>query len=237
MQCATVWLLTACLSISLCVVSGGVHVFSTQHTCHGDYNTDLVTTAESMKAQVLVSQDLQTIRHLRHKASAASPEMLLLLDPKCSAKCATIGYDVTFSIPSVFQEFLKVLRIDAGRPVHVEKQVCVQGGRSVVQTTSVSDYVLSDVRVRAHNTFPDAKTMHSVIDLHVNIPWYAVVLRSKILYHLKEALVRGDKEFAASLCGAGRSVCRVEKPVALPVLSGANLIALARGLIMTKYFS
>ena len=237
MQCATVLLLTACVSIPLCVMSGGVHVFSTQHTCHGEYNTGSVTTGESMKAQVLASQDFQTIRHLRHEASEASPEMLLLLDPKCSAKCATIGYDVAVSIPGVFQEFLKVLRIDACRPVHVEKQVCVQGDRSVVQVTSVSDYVLRDVRVRAHNTFPDAKTMQSVIDLHVSIPWYAAVLRSKILYHLKEALVRGDKELAAALCGAGRSVCRKEKSAALPVLCGANVSALVRGLIMTKYFS
>lgn len=230
MQFAIVWLLAASLSSLLCVVSGAVHGFTAQHACHGAYNTDSVTTAESMKAQVHASQDFRTIRHLRHEASAASPEMLLLLDPKCSAKCATIGYDVEVLMPGVFREFLRSLRIEVCRPVHVEKQVCVQGDRSVVQTTSVSDYVLSGVRVRTHNTFPDANTMHSVIDLHVNIPWYAVVLRSKILDHLKQTLVHGDKELAASLCGARRTVCRQEMPVALPVLCAANLSALVRGL-------
>ncbi len=123
------------------------------------------------------------------------------------------------------------------RPVHVEKQVCVQGGRSVVQTTSVSGYVLSDVRVRTHSTFPDAKTMQSVIDLHVNIPWYAAVLRSKILDHLKQTLVRADSDLAASLCATSRTGCRKEMPVALPMLCVANISSLARGLIMTKYFS
>lgn len=237
MQFAIVWLLTVSVISLLCVVSGAMHGFTTQHACHGAYNTDAVTTAQSMTAQVQASQDFRTIRHLRHDASAASPEMLLLLDPKCSAKCATIGYDVEVLMPRVFREFMSALRIEVHRPVHVEKQVCVQGGRSVVQTTSVSDYVLSDMRVRTHHTFPDAKTMQSVIDLHVNIPWYAVVLRSKILDHLKQTLVRADNELAASLCAASRTGCREDTPVALPMLCVANLSALARGLIMTKYFS
>jgi hypothetical protein len=214
-----------------------VHAFTTKHACLGTYSTDFVTTAESMKAQVHASQDFRTIRHLRHEASTASPQMLLLLDPKSSAKCATISYDVEVLMPPVFRELMSALRIETHRPVHVEKQVCVQGGRSVLQTTSVSDYVLSDVRVRTHTTFPDAKTMQSVIDLHVNIPSYAVVLRSKILEHLKQTLVRADSELAASLCATSRTGCRKDMPVAQPMFSVANLSSLARGLVMTKYFS
>jgi hypothetical protein len=237
MQFGIVWLLAASLSSVLCGVGGAVHGFTTQHACHGAYNTDSVTTTESMKAQVHASQDFRSIRHLRHEASVASPEMLSRLDPKCSTRCATIGYDVEVLIPRVFRDFMSALHIEVCRPVHVEKQVCVQGGRSVVQITSVSDYVLSDVRVRTHSTFPDAKTMQSEIELHVNIPWYAVVLRSKILDHLKQTLVRADNELSASLCKAGRIGCREETQAALPMLGAANLSALALDLIMTKYFS
>ena len=242
MQCSIVWPLAATLSSLLCVVSGAAHAFTTHgftthHACRGAYSTDSVTTAESMQAQVHASQDFRTIRHWRHEASAASPDMLLLLDPRRSAKCATISYDVEIPMPRVFRELMGALHIEGHRPVHVEKQVCVQGGRSVVQTTSVSDYVLSGVRVRTHTTFPDANTMQSVVDLRFNVPWYAVVLRSKILDHLKQTLERGVSELAVSLCGATRTGCRQEMPAAQPMLYAANLSALARDLIMTKYFA
>ena len=231
MMCVIVWLL--CTSLA-CVVGGSVHGFTRLHACHGAYNIESVTTAESMKAQVHASQDFRTVRHLRHWASVASPEMLSLLDPKCSSRCATIGYDVEVLMPRVFRDFLLALGIGVCRPVHVQKQVCVQGGRDVVQMTSVSDCVLSDLRVHAKNTFPDTKTMHSAVDLHLNIPWYAAVLRSKILEHLKQTLVRADNELSASLCRPSSTGCRQEMPVALPMLCTANLSALARDVMYQK---
>lgn len=225
MKCAVLWVL--CTSL-VCVVGGPAHGFTRLHVCHGAYNIDSVTSAESMKAQVHASQDLRSIRHLRHWPSVASPEMLSLLDPKCTSRCATIGYDVEVLMPRVFQDFIGALGITVCRPVHVEKQVCVQGGRDVVQMTSVSDCVLSGLRVHTKNTFPDTKTMQSVTALHVNIPWYAAVLRSKILEHLKQTLVRADNELSASLCVGRDSGCRQEMPVALPMLCAANLSVLAR---------
>ena len=225
MKCGIVCLL--CTSLT-CVVGGSTHGFTRLHACHGAYNIESVTSAESMKAQVHASQDFRTVRHLRHWASVASPEMLSLLDPKCSSRCATIGYDVEVLMPRVFRDFMSALGIGVCRPVHVEKQVCVQGGRDVVQTTSVSDCVLSGVRVHTKNTFPDTKTMQSVMDLHVDIPWYAAVLRAKILEHLKQTLVRADNELSVSLCVGRGSGCRQEMPVALPMLCAANLSAVAR---------
>ena len=205
-----------------------MHGFTRLHACHGSYNTDSVTCAESMKTQVHVSQDFRTVRHLWYWTSVSSPEMLSLLDPKCSSRCVTIGYDVEVLMPRVFRYFMCAFCIEVCRTVYVETQVCVQGGRDVVQMTSVSDCVLSGLRVHAKNTFPDTKTMHSAFDLHVDIPWYAAVLRSKILEHLKQTLVRADNELSVSLCVGRDSGCRQEMPVALPMLCAANLSAVAR---------
>jgi hypothetical protein len=180
-----------------------VHHFSTQHSCHGAYNTDAITSVQSMTAQLHASQDFRTIRNLRYDKTRASPEMLSNLDPKCNAHCATITYDVDVLIPKVFRDFLTALHIEMHRPVHVEKQLCVQDTGNVIQMTSVSDYVLRGLRVHTRNTFPDTKTMHSVFDLHVTVPWYAALVRSKILEHLRQTLIRADNDLSFSLCTTG----------------------------------
>ena len=103
-------------------------------------------------------------------------------------ECAVVTYDTYVESPTFFAQMLRNLRMEMHFPIAVRKEVCV-AGQTVVETANVTVPLLHGLTMTSWVDV-SAESVHSLVDAHYDVPWYADFLVSDIEQHVQHSFKR-----------------------------------------------
>ena len=114
-----------------------------------------------------------------------------------AVECATVTYSSYIDSPTFVGQMLRNLHMEMHFPIAVRKEVCV-GGQTVVETANVTVPLLHGLTMTARYEV-SAESVHSLVDAHYDVPWYADFLVSDIERHVEHSFKRKAESVAHSL--------------------------------------
>ena len=124
-------------------------------------------------------------------------------------ECATVTYSSYIDSPTFVAQMLRNLRMEMHFPIAVRKEVCV-AGQTVVETANVTVPLLHGLTMTSRYDV-SAESVHTLVDAHYDVPWYADFLVSDIEQHVEHSFKRKAESVAHSLC-APRPPAKLGEP-------------------------